>query len=145
MVPAGENNKPKGHSAGSRSAFIVLVTAGNRVRWDPPEGRGASYEQDLGGETARELESRHAVHGTAGDSRTEREARICRTRSLVRQLRTLGSVGGEGRLRPLLPGRSASRLTTALHFAFPMHLGIAIARSSCCRLESPRTSLYQGT
>ena len=97
MVPAGENNKPKGCSAGSRSAFIVPATAGNRVRWDPPEGRGASYEQDLGGETAREPESRYAVHGTCGDSRSERQARICHTRNLVRQLRTLGSVGGEDR------------------------------------------------
>ncbi len=84
MVPAGENNKPKGSRSGSRSAFIVLLTAGNRVRWDPPEGRGVPHGQAPGGETVREPESREAVHGTAGDSRSERIARICHVRNQVR-------------------------------------------------------------
>ena len=97
VVPAGVNNKPKGSSAGSRGAFIVPGTAGNRVRWDPSEGRGASYEPDPGGKRRGNQSPGNALHGTAGDSRSERAARICHTRSLVRQLRTLASVGGEAR------------------------------------------------
>lgn len=37
-------NKPKGSNAGSHSALIVLMKAGNRVRRDPVEGSGAPRE-----------------------------------------------------------------------------------------------------
>ena len=46
-------NKPKGSSAGSRNACIVLRTAGNRGRRDPSEERGASREQSHGRDTRR--------------------------------------------------------------------------------------------
>ena len=51
-------NKPKGRRAGSRSACIVLLTAGNRGRRDPCEGRRASHAQGHGGETGRKPEFR---------------------------------------------------------------------------------------
>ena len=51
-------NKPKGRVAGNRSACIVLLTAGNRGRRDPSEGRRASDEQGHGWETGRKPEFR---------------------------------------------------------------------------------------
>ena len=41
--PAGEYISRRTCGAGSRSALIVLQTAGNRDHWNPSEGSGASH------------------------------------------------------------------------------------------------------
>ena len=41
--PAGESISRRTCDAGSRSALIVLLTAGNRDHRDPSEGSGASH------------------------------------------------------------------------------------------------------
>ena len=40
--------------AGSRSAFIVLLTAGNRAHWDPREGGEAPWDENRCQETWEE-------------------------------------------------------------------------------------------
>ena len=50
-------NKPKGCRAGSRSGLIVLLTAGNRDRRDPSEGRGSPHGQNHWRETLEETMS----------------------------------------------------------------------------------------
>ena len=118
--PAGRHgtgwrtNKPKGRRSGGRSARIVLMTAGNRGRRDPTEGRGAPHVQTHWRETRGDSElrnvttkrkwiaeqgrtrltsdtSRPADHGSTSMSETHMRGTGCGN------ARTSGSVGGEAR------------------------------------------------
>ena len=59
--------------AGSRSAFIIPLTAGNWAHRDPREGRGATGREPLPGNTGGDLGLREPVHETTTDSRTGEE------------------------------------------------------------------------
>lgn len=49
----GETIRRPARAMGSRSALMVPLTAGNSVQGDPPEGRGASCEQNCPWETRK--------------------------------------------------------------------------------------------
>ena len=133
QAPCGtgwRTNKPKGGVAGSRSACIVLMTAGNRGRWDPSEGRRASHVQDHGGGTGRKPEFRQPVHGTAMDSRSERKRE-----SVIRGTECVSHA------------RSGLREMWSSTFPAETRIGSACSwasrnRSSMCRSRKPLTDSW---
>ena len=62
--------------AGSRSAFIVLLTAGNRAHWDPREGGEAPREENRCQETREET-----LGSTNLSTKRQRIAELARTKA----------------------------------------------------------------